>query len=555
MNKVTLYGSESRAKILEGVRKITGAIKVTLGAMGRNVVIAQSAVIDYGVHSLPLHITKDGWTVARCFDVIDPLERVGVMMIKEVCTKTVDMAGDGTTTSAILAEAIITKGMELINTAGENPMELKKGIDLAVEYVVSELKKMAIPIGDDNEKIFQVATVSANNDAVIGRLIADAFKKIGNDGVITIEESSGVNTEIKTTDGFKIERGWGSVSQLFVNNKEKQICEFENPLILMYQNRITHHTQFQKALETATKSGRPIVFICEDAAEEGLAVLVRNNYEGRIRCCVIRAPYFGDARYEAMEDLATYTGGTYISDIKGIDIKKDITDLKHFGEAKKVIIYKDEAIFIGGSYNELKYSDVVDNLKMNKAQAKSEEEKNEIEKRIARLTGGVAVIYVGGTTETEMKEKKDRVDDAIRATKAAIAEGYVAGGGSAFLKIMDCFPFTKKGYSLGILNGARIVMSVLDEPIKQICYNAGVDAAKVIKSINEAASVEFGMSTGIYEPQPHPNIGYNAMSGKVENMLIAGIIDPAKVLRCALQNAASSAGMILTVECMITDTL
>lgn len=527
MNKKTLYGAEAREKILAGVKKIVDAVKVTLGSSGRNVVIAQSAVIDYGIHNLPIHISKDGFTVARAFDCEDFFEKVGVMMIKEVCTKTVEMAGDGTTTSAVLAGAIIEKGIELIN-AGVNPMELKIGIDRAVEYVVSQLKGMAIPVGDDNEKIFQVATVSANNDAVIGRLIADAFNKIGNDGVINIQQSQTVNTEIKISDGFKIERGW--LSPLFINNKEKQTCEFDNPLILMYQNRITHHTQFENALTMSMREGRPIVIICEDADEEGLAVLISNNLQKRIACCVVKTPYIGDVRRETMEDLAVATGGTYISDIKGVSIKE--VGFEYFGQAKRIIISKDETIIIGGNNNKEEYEGLIADLKMNLAQAKGEDEKANIEKRIARLTGGIAVIYVGATTETEMNEKLDRYDDAIRATKAAIAEGFVAGGGISFLRI-DYKKYAKSDAAL------ILIQQILREPFKQILTNAGVD----VNDIEDKVLIEKNV------------FGYNAKTGQIENLIESGIIDPVKVLRCALENAASSAGMILTCECAIVDTL
>lgn len=530
MNKKTLYGSEAREKILAGVKKIVDAVKVTLGSNGRNVVIAQGAVVDYGFHSLPLHITKDGVTVVRHFNVEEPLERVGVMVVKEACEATLSMCGDGTTTSAVLAGAIVENGVSLIN-AGANPIKIKKGIDSAVEYVVNELKKMAIQIGDDNEKIFQIATVSANNDAEIGRLIADAFKKIGNEGVIDIEESQGVTTEIKTADGFKIERGW--LSPLFITNREKQICEFNDALILMYQNRINHHTQYEKAVMLAQQSGRPIVFICEDAVDEGLAVLVRNNFEQRIKCCVIKSPYMGDAKREFMEDLAVATGGKYISDSKGVGIKE--IDMNYFGRAKKVIISKDETIIIGGMYKPKQLEDLTNELRMNLASEKDEVLKSEIEKRIARLTGGIAVIHVGGATETEMKEKKDRVDDAVRATKAAISEGVIVGGGTAFLKINK--PELIKDSMENV--GWDIVFSSLQKPFLQICENAGQQPQKLLLEVL----------------QRELNFGYNADKDAIENLFENGIIDPIKVLRCALQNAASSAGMVLTAECMICDTI
>ncbi len=551
MNKKTLYGADSRAKILAGVQKIAAAVKVTLGPSGRNVVIAQSAVVDYGVHNLPLHISKDGYTVTRCFDLDDPFEKVGVLMVKEAAQKTVDEAGDATTTTVILTEAIVEQGIKLINE-GANPMEIKKGIDKAVEYVVSKLKEMAVQVGDDNEKLFHVATVSANNDPVIGRLISDAFKKIGNYGIIDIEESKSADTEIKIADGYKLDKGWFTSSPLFINNREKQVCEFENPLILFYQNRINHHTQFEKALGMVMQMGKPLVIICEAAVDEGLAVLVRNNFEGRVRVCVVNSPFYGEARREAMEDMAVVTGGKYISDSKGVGIK-DI-DVSYFGTASKVIVSKEETVIIGGKSKGDSLTKLLAELKANLEAEKDEAVKAEIEKRIARLTGGVAVIQVGATTETEMKEKIDRVDDAVRATKAAIAEGYVAGGGTAFIKVAKKINFTNSKHLIDSYNttghinyhnsdyimGQEILCKSLTDPILQICVNCGVESEEILTKVSRETNI---------------NIGYNARTNQVEDLVQSGIIDPVKVLRCALQNAASSAGMILTAECCIVDTL
>lgn len=558
MTKKTLYGADARQKILEGVKKISAAVKVTLGPLGRNVIIAQSGIVNgYDVRSLPLHVSKDGYTVTKAFDLDDPFEKVGVLMIKECAQKSVDQSGDGTTTTCILAEAIFEKGMELVN-AGANPLELKKGIDKAVEYVVAELKKMAIPVAGDVERIRQVATVSANNDKEIGDLIADAFAKIGDYGVINIEEAKGVETEVKVIEGVQIERGW--ISPYFVNNREKQICEFDNPLILLYQNRLTHHTQYQKAVELSVQMQRPLVIICEDADEEGLATLAMNNQQGRIRCCIIRSPFFGQQRLEAMEDIALATGGTFISDSKGLDIKE--MDASWFGQCKRISVSKDETIIAEGVYEKEKFADFINELKMNLTQAKGDDEKEVIEKRIARLTGGIAVIYVGGATETEMKEKKDRVDDAVRATKAAIAEGYVCGGATAFVRCIkkhiavniDAIPTISPEESIKIFNQTGLltwesdesedslnvlINTVLLEPLRQICNNSGVDSNSIIKQVLSS----------------NGNVGYNAKTDTIEDLVLSGIIDPVKVLRCALQNAASSAGMILTSECMIVDTL
>jgi chaperonin GroEL len=529
MRKQTLYGKEARDKIFEGVKKIAAAVKVTLGPMGRNVLIAQSMVVDYGVHAMPLYSTKDGYRTTRGFDLDEPFERAGVMMVKECAQKTVDEAGDGTTTTVVLLEAIVEQGLALINQ-GQNPMELKRGIDKAVEYFVSELKKMATPISGNIEKIRQIATVSANNDTSIGDLIAQAFEKIGEEGIIDIEAGKGTETEIKIADGYKFGRGW--VSPLFVNNKEKQITEFIDPLILLYEKKVTHHTQVQKALELSMQNGKPILIICEDADEEGLAFLAMNTIQGRVQCCIVKSPAIGEARREEMEDLAILTGGSYISDTRGVGIK-DIS-IKHLGTAKKVLITKDETVIIGGNQDKKAVENLLNELRMNLTQAKNEDEKYPIEKRIARIKGGVAVIQVGAVTETEMKEKLDRFDDAVRATKAAIAEGYVVGSGSAFI-------YLSKSLRREKLN--EVISIAMLSPLEQICKNAGVPSdEKIVEVFDEQRKGNF-------------NYGYNAITGKVEDLELAGIIDPVKVLRCALQNAASSAGVILTTEALIADTL
>lgn len=525
MLKETLYGSDSRAAILEGVRKIVAAIRITLGPLGRNCVIAQSAIDNYAVHSLPLHITKDGWTVARSFDTKDYFEKVGVMMVKECTYKTVQQAGDGTSTSAILVHAILERGVELVNE-GANPMELKREIDAAVQHVVDELKKMSIPIKGNVERIREIATVSANNDKIIGDMIADAFAKIGDEGVIDIEPNPGVKTEIKIAEGYKFNRGWGEISNQFMTDREKMVCEFANPLILLYDKRITHHTQIERGLTLAIQANRPLFIICEDSEGEGLATLAMNN--GRsVKICIVKSPSYGDGRREEMEDIATITGGTYLSDIKGVGIKE--VEIDNFGEADKIIATRDETIIIGGKSNHGSVENLLNELRMNLAQAKNEDERAPIEKRIARLTGGIAVIQVGANTETEMKEKMDRFDDAIRATKSAIEEGYLPGGGSVFAKI-DVSMSTKGGQAL---------FFALKEPLKQICANAGVEWGSILNKVINSES----------------NIGYNAKTNSIEDLVKSGIIDPVKVLRCALQNAASSATMILTSEAMIVDTM
>ncbi len=486
-------------------------------------------VVDYGVHSLPIEVSKDGYRVTQRFDLDDPFEKAGILLVKECAQKSVDQSGDGTTSSVVLMRAIVAKGISMINE-GANPMELKRGIDNAVEYVVEELRNAAVKIGKDNEKIFQIATISANNDPVIGRLIADAFEKIGSEGIIDIEAGKSVKTEIKIAEGYKWQYdNW--ISPLFINKPEKQICEFEDPLILLYHGRITHHTQVKRALEIAMKEGRPLLIVCEDAAEEGLAFLAMNNIQKRVQVCIIKSPGFGEARRIEMEDIALLTGGNYISDIRGLNIKE--VEFVNLGQARKVIVTKEETVIIGGIHDGEGLEKLLGDLRMDLTRAKNEDERFPIEKRIAKLTGGVAVIQVGAATETEMKERLDRFDDAVRATKAAISEGYIVGGGTAFLRIQT---------------GNKIVDSALATILKQICLNVGLIPKKwwqfwKPKDVFDVVNQSIG------------NIGYNAKTGIVEDLVKAGVIDPVKVLRCAIQNAASSASMILTSECLIVDTL
>lgn len=528
MNKQVLFGKEARDKVLVGVKKITDAVRVTMGASGKCVLIGGAAYgADGMLVSLPTIITKDGFNVTKHFDLPDLIENRGALMIKEAAMKTVMMAGDSTTCTCVLAEAIISGGMDLINK-GANSQELKRGIDSAVDHVVAELKSLSISVKDDNEKIFHVASVSANNDTIIGRLISDAFKKIGNEGVIDIEASKGLNTTVKIVDGYKFERSW--VSPLFINNKDKQICEFADPFILLYDKRIIHHTQVQRALELAMQKGRPILIICDDASEEGLAFLAMNTIQGRIKCCVVKSPSFGDDRRQEMEDLALLTGGSYISDIRGVDIKE--IEIDNFGQARRVIVTKDETIIVGGFGDKDDVLNVVNELRMNLAQAKDEEEQFPIEKRIARLTGGIAVIQVGAATETELNEKLDRFDDAVRSTKAAISEGIVAGGGTAFVNILKVY---KSSGGDDFSKGKDLLISSLSKPLLQMADNAGVDGDKILKDVIGASS----------------NFGYNTRTGNIEDLIESGIIDSTKALRCALINAASVAGMLLISECLI----
>lgn len=536
MNKKVLYGREARNKLLSGINKIANAVAVTLGPRGRNVLVAQSIVVDYGTHGLPIEVTKDGYRVTRRFDVEDFFEKAGINLAKECAQKSVDQSGDGTTSTVILMRHIVMEGLKAIE-AGANPMQLKKEIDAGVAHVVSLLKTKAVQIGDDNEKIFQIAAISANNDIVIGALIANAFEKIGHEGVIDIEAGKSVNTEIKIASGYRFDRSW--LHPHFINKKDRQIVEFENPLILLYNKIITHHTQIIRAMEIIVKAKRPLLIICPGAQEEGLAFLLLNSQPRMennqyippmFQCCVVKAPSIGDAQVQEMEDIAVLTGATFMADNQGTDIKE--IKFENFGNAKKVIVTKEETVIIEGDGQQEPLDNLLNELRMNRAQAKNEDEAAPIEKRIAKLTGGVAVIQVGAATETEMKEKMDRYDDSVRAVKSAIAEGYTVGAGTALLRIRS---------------GNKIVDSAMEMILQQICSNVGMRPKKWW---------QFWRPKHIFDQvkQATGNIGYNAKTGRVEDLIKAGVIDPVKVLRCALQNAASSATMVLTTECLIVDT-
>lgn len=563
MQKQILTGKDARDKIYTGVKKVSDAVVSTLGPMGRNAIISRCFPSEHGLQYYMPFVTKDGVTVARNITLTDQLENTGANLIKQASEKTMQDAGDGTTTTCLLMKSILEKGLELID-AGINPQELKKGIDAAVTNVVSQLKSMAVPVGDDIEKIRQVATVSANNDSVIGDLIASAFEKIGVNGDIDIEEAKGVETEIKVTDGFKFFRGW--LSPYFITNQSKAECELINPYILLYDKKITLLKDIVNLLESVRNQDRSILIVCEDSDGEALAALAMNANDKRLKCCIVRSPEFGDLKREAMEDLAVITGALYVSDEKGKSLKS--VTLNELGGAEKVIITKDETVIISGNGNKEELEDLLNNLKMNMV-GKEGKEKEQIERRIAKLTGSVAVLYVGAATEVEMKEKKDRVDDAIRATKAAIAEGYIAGGGTAFLSIASSFQ--RKGLAINIdelkvvsadeaikifnqtgniistavtpINKdeyiGTLMFQVLCEPLIQICSNAGVDALPILKIVLLSEK----------------NYGYNAKIGECEDLIKSGIIDPVKVLRCSLENAASAATMILTFETLICDTI
>lgn len=527
MEKEVLFGSESRAKTLAGVKKITDAVRVTMGASGKCVLIGNAVYNDRGMLvQLPTTVTKDGWTVAKNFELLDPVENRGAMMIIEAATKTVEEAGDATTNTCVTAASLISGGIDLINK-GANSQMIKKGMDAALKYTIEELNNISTPVRGNLERVKQIATVSANNDSSIGDLIAQAVETIGFDGIINVEESNNIETTIKVSGGYKIEHGWESA--LFVNNRAKETCEFENALILLYDKKIIHHTQVERAIAIANQVQRPLVIICDGSQEEGLAFLGMNNLRGVFRCCVVKAPDFGDKRIEAMENLSLVTGGTYVSDLHGIDIKE--VELSHFGQAKKVIISKTETTIIDGNKDQAALDNFIADLKMNLTQAKTEEDRYPIEKRIALLNDSVATIQIGAATETELKEKLDRVDDSVRATRAAIAEGFVAGGGTAFLRIPKPVDDTQSDF----MKGWDLLFDALEAPFKQICENAGVKGDEKLKEVRKQSGT----------------VGYNVLTDKVEDMVKAGIIDSTKALRCALTNAVSVAGMVLTSECSI----
>jgi len=535
MNKKTLYGADARKKLLSGVNKIADPVAVTLGPRGRNVLIGRSDNQNYSTISLPNEVTKDGYRVTQRFDLDDFFEKAGVTAVKECAQKSVDQSGDGTTTTVVLMRHIVQEGMKAVE-AGANPIELKREIDAAVARVVSILKARAIQIGNDHDRILQIATISANNDPVIGGIIADAFRKVGHEGSIDLEPGKSVNTEVKTAGGYRFEGSY--VHPLFTNNKARQTVEFENPLILLYNQVITHHMQIFNALELVLKANRPLVIICPGAEGEGLGMLMMNSQyrqddkgniiPPKIRCCVVRAPGYGDQQREEMEDIAVFTGAAFMADHRGMDIKE--IKFEHFGTAKKVIVSREETVIIDGKSDEKAMSSLLSDLQLLKANAKNEDEAAPYERRFAKLTGGVAVIQVGAPTETEMKEKLDRFDDAVRAVKSALAEGYVVGGGTALLRIRS---------------GNKIVDSAMDMILKQIIWNTGIKNKWHWNPLQKTIFRQVKNATG--------NIGYNAKTGRVEDLIEAGVIDPAKVLRCAIQNAASGATMLLTTECVIVD--
>ncbi|RYM32922.1 chaperonin GroEL [Brumimicrobium glaciale] len=523
MSKEILFDEKAREKLKNGVDKLANAVKVTLGPKGRNVVIGKK-------FGSPL-ITKDGVSVAKEIELKDPVENMGAQMVKEVASRTADIAGDGTTTATVLAQAIITAGLKNV-TAGANPMDLKRGIDKAVKVIVQELKKLSKEVGSDNDKIKQIASISANNDDTIGTLIAEAMKVVGNDGVITVEEAKGIETEVKTVEGMQFDRGY--LSPYFVTNAEKMIADLENPYILICDKKITSMKELLPVLEPAAQSGRPLLIIAEDIDGEALTTLVVNRIRGSLKVAAVKAPGFGDRRKSMLEDLAILTGGQVISEEKGLSLETATLDM--LGSAEKVEIDKDNTTIINGSGNKEEINGRVAQIRAQMETSTSDYDKEKMQERLAKLAGGVAVLYVGASSEVEMKEKKDRVEDALAATRAAVEEGVVPGGGVALLRTLVGL-IDLKGDNDDETTGIEIMRRAVEEPLRQIVKNAGSEGAVIVQKVLEGKD----------------DFGYNARTEKYENLLAAGVLDPTKVTRIAIENAASIASMLLTTECVIVD--
>ncbi|MDO4190374.1 MAG: chaperonin GroEL [Bacteroidales bacterium] len=523
MAKELFFNVDARDQLKKGVDSLADAVKVTLGPKGRNVVISKK----FGAP----HITKDGVTVAKEIELEDATENVGAQLVKEVASKTGDQAGDGTTTATVLAQAIIGVGLKNV-TAGANPMDLKRGIDKAVETVVENIKSQARVVGDDYNKIEQVATISANNDPEIGQLIANAMRKVSKDGVITIEEAKGTDTTIDVVEGMQFDRGY--ISPYFVTNTETMEVEMDKPYIMIYDKKISNLKELLPILEPAVQSGRPLLIIAEDVDNEALTTLVVNRLRGQLKICAVKAPGFGDRRKEMLEDIAILTGGVVISEEKGIALESATIDM--LGTAEKVTINKDNTTIVNGYGDKENIATRVAQIKSQIEASKSEYDKEKLQERLAKIAGGVAVLYVGAPSEVEMKEKKDRVDDALSATRAAIEEGIVPGGGVAYIRSIAALE-QLKGVNEDEQTGIEIVKRAIEEPLRQIVNNAGKEGAVVVQKVREGKD----------------DFGYNARLDCYENMFEAGIVDPAKVTRAALENAASIAGMFLTTECVIVD--
>ncbi len=523
MAKQLFFNIEARNKMKKGVDTLADAVKVTLGPKGRNVVIEKK----FGAPA----VTKDGVSVAKEIELEDAIENMGAQMVKEVASKTADMAGDGTTTATVLAQAIISEGLKNV-AAGANPMDLKRGIDKAVIAVVEDLRKQSTTVGKDNKKIEQVATISANNDNNIGKLIAQAMAKVGNEGVITVEEAKGTETTVDIVEGMQFDRGY--LSPYFVTNTEKMQIEFSNPYILICEKKISTLQDILPILEATMKAGRPLLIIAEDVEGEALTTLVVNKLRGSLKIGAVKAPGFGDRRKEMLQDIAALTGGTVISEEQGIQLSS--ATLEYLGQAESVTIDKDNTTVVGGKGKKANITARVNQIKSQIETTTSDYDREKLQERLAKLAGGVAVLYVGAATEVEMKEKKDRVDDALHATRAAVEEGIVAGGGIAFIRAIESIS-KLKGANNDEATGIAIVRRALEEPLRQIVANAGIEGSIVVQKVKEGKD----------------DFGFNARTEVYEKMLAAGVIDPTKVSRVALENAASIAGMLLTTECVIAD--
>ncbi|MDE5799455.1 MAG: chaperonin GroEL [Paramuribaculum sp.] len=523
MAKEIKFEIKAREELKKGVDALADAVKVTLGPKGRNVIIEKK----FGAP----HITKDGVSVAREVELEDPFQNMGAQLVKEVASKTGDDAGDGTTTATVLAQAIISVGLKNV-AAGANPMDLKRGIDKGVAVVVDGIKAMAQEVGDDFKKIEDVARISANNDEKIGHLIADAMRRVKKEGVITVDEAKGTETTVDVVEGMQFDRGY--ISPYFVTNPEKMECDMESPFVLLYDKKISNLKDILPLLEASAQSGRPLLIIAEDVDQEALATLVVNRLRGSLKICAVKAPGFGDRRKEMLEDIAILTGGIVVSEEKGMKLESATVDM--LGRAEKITVNKENTTIINGEGNKQAIADRVAQIKAQIEQTKSDYDREKLQERLAKLAGGVAVLHVGAPSEVEMKEKKDRVDDALSATRAAIAEGIVPGGGVAYIRCVEKLE-SLKGDNDDETTGILIVRRAIEEPLRQIVANAGVEGAVVVQKVKEG--------TG--------DFGYNARTGEYENLLAAGVIDPAKVARVALENAASIAGMFLTTECVIAD--
>ena len=522
MAKEIKFDIESRDALKRGVDALANAVKVTLGPKGRNVVIEKS----FGAP----HVTKDGVSVAKEIELEDRVENMGAQMVKEVASRTSDIAGDGTTTATVLAQAIVREGLKNV-AAGANPMDLKRGIDKAVSAVVASLKSQSQEVGDSSEKIKQVASISANNDDTIGSLIAEAFGKVGKEGVITVEEAKGTDTTVDVVEGMQFDRGYQS--PYFVTNPEKMVTELENPYILLVEKKISSMKDLLPVLEPVAQAGKALLIICEEVEGEALATLVVNKLRGSLKIAAVKAPGFGDRRKAMLEDIAILTGGTVISEERGFTMEN--ATLEMLGTAEKVVIDKDNTTLVNGGGDEAQIKGRVSQIKAQMETTTSDYDKEKLQERLAKLAGGVAVLYVGATSEIEMKEKKDRVDDALHATRAAVEEGIVPGGGVALVRAITSLDFD--GINQDESTGIKIIKRAIEEPLRQIVANAGGEGSVIVAKVAEGDG----------------DFGFNAKTDEFVNMYEAGIIDPTKVVRVALENAASVAGMLLTTECVITE--